>query len=115
MDINHIRTGIAALTPSPAKASKRQLIAQMIAEIDAALVRGITLEQIKTYLDGQGFDLGLSTLRQYVGDARKAGGKKRKARRAAGKPPAVPSPQPAPRAAPGTDTRKFVTVKDEEL
>ncbi len=115
MDIDHIRTGIAALTPSPAKASKRQLIALMIAEIDAALARGISLEQLKAYLDGQGFDLGLSTLRQYVADARKAGGKKRKARRAAGKPVVVPSPQPAPKAAPGTDSRKFVTVKDEDL
>jgi len=115
MDIDSLRVGIADLTPSPTKASKRQLVALMIAEIDAALARGVSLEQLKTYLDGQGFDLGLSTLRQYVAEARKAGGKRRKARRAAGKPPAAPSSQPAPRASPGTDARKFVTVKDEDL
>lgn len=113
MDVEALKSGLASLAPAPGKQTKRQLIAAMLAEIDSALERGITLEQIRSYLDGQGFELGLSTLRQYVADARKRGGKKRKARRPAAPPPA---PKPlAPKATPGTDTNKFVHIKDEEL
>jgi len=66
-----LRQGIVALTPSEQRVSKRQMIGIMIQEIDDAMKRGVTLEQIKTYLDGKGFELGLGTLRQYVAEARK--------------------------------------------
>lgn len=113
MDVESLKSGIASLAPAPGKQTKRQLIAAMLAEIDGALARGISLAQIQAYLEGKGFELGLSTLRQYVADARKHGGKKRKARRPA-TPPSTPKP-PAPKATPGTDTSKFVNIKDEDL
>jgi hypothetical protein len=113
MDVEALKSGIASLAPTPGKQTKRQIVATMLAEIDGALARGITLEQIRSYLDGHGLELGLSTLRQYVADARKHSGKKRKARRPA-TPPSTPKP-PAPKATPGTDTSKFVNIKDEDL
>jgi DNA-binding transcriptional MerR regulator len=70
--LDDLRSGIAALAPSETKMSKRQHINIMIKEIDGALERGVTLEQIKAYLDGKGFELSLNTLRQYIAEARKA-------------------------------------------
>ena len=126
--IADLRQGIAAIAPSERKRSKREVISEMIAEIDTALQRGVTLEQINAYLRGNGFDLGLNTLRQYVADARRnTAGKTTKPRKprtpvTATATPQTPAfsqksnpPEAPPRAVPGTDASKFVNVKDGDL
>ncbi len=119
MDLSQIRQGLAELAPNEVRQSKRAHIAAMIAEIDDALQRGITLEQIRSYLDGHGFEIGLTTLRQYVAAAHAAKGPKvRKAKpRRSSNAPAMKSRLTAakPTATPGTDAGKFVQVPDEEL
>ncbi len=126
-NIDDLRTGIGTLEPTPSALSKRAVIKLMVTEIDAAIARGITLDQIKSYLDGKGLDLQLNTLRQYVADARRNAGTPdvtppaRRARKPAARPAKptathadTPSAMPM-KATPGTDASKFVNVKDKDL
>jgi len=120
MDLSKLRQGIAELAPNDVRQSKRAHVAAMVAEIDDALQRGITLEQIRSYLDGHGFEIGLTTLRQYVAAARAAKGpklRKAKPQRSSNAPAMKPrqsAAKPAT-ATPGTDAARFIQVPDEEL
>jgi hypothetical protein len=142
IDLTDLRLSFSRLTPTTRPMSKRALVKEMLGEIDEALKRGLTFEQIRQHLDENGFAMGLSTFKQYVAMARNNASatskpKKQKRRKnraveiqsALGSPqstnsttsPITPqgqaatNPQDALLATPGTDPRKFTNIDDKDL
>lgn len=78
-DVERLSGGLASL-PEKKKSdlSKREVIARMADEIQGAMERGYSLEDIHAYLNDQGFDLNLNTLRTYYGKTRTKKGRKQK-------------------------------------
>lgn len=120
-DDDELGMGLDSLLPAEKPRRKNVLIREYFEKIDAALKRGVTFEQIRDYLDGKGVDIGITTLRQYVSDARAKAAKPTLRRKREGKPrkPRQSKSQTTasdnrPVAA-GTDSSDFVHVDDEVL
>lgn len=113
--------GLDSLVPEAKPKRKNVLIREHFEKIDAALKRGVSFEQIRDYLDGKGVDIGITTLRQYVSEARAKATKSSSKRKLDDKPmkPRQNKRQATasdnrPVAA-GADSSKFVNIKDEGL
>lgn len=113
--------GLDSLVPTEKPKRKNVLIKEQFEKIDAALKRGVTFEQIREYLDGKGVDIGITTLRQYVSEARAKATKsssKRKREDVPRKPRRSKKTTTARDNRPataGTDRSHFVNIPDEGL
>lgn len=120
-DDDELGMGLDSLVPEAKPKRKNVLIREYFEKIDAALKRGVSFEKIRDYLDGKGVDIGITTLRQYVSEARAKAAKPASSRKNAAlprkhrqsrKPATAPASRPA---AAGTDGSNFVNVDDEVL
>lgn len=113
--------GLDSLVPEAKPKRKNVLIREHFEKIDAALKRGVTFEQIREYLDGKGVNIGLTTLRQYISEARAKAAKPSSKRKREDKPK---KPRHSKKTATahdnrpatdGTDDSDFVHVDDKDL
>ncbi|MBF0268779.1 MAG: hypothetical protein HQL44_09310 [Alphaproteobacteria bacterium] len=120
-DDDELGVGLDSLLPATKPKRKNALIREHFEKIDAALKRGVSFEQIRDYLDGKGVDIGITTLRQYVSEARAKAAKPVSKRMNAAMPRKPRqsktrlTAQDARPATPGTDRSKFVNIPDEGL
>ena len=70
---------------TPDDMNAKQAIAAIADDIETAMQRGYSLEDIHSYLSGKGFDLGLTPLRSYYAETKKPAKSKVRRRTAAQK------------------------------
>jgi len=82
------KEALSALPERPKEKSRKELIASMEAEMEAALQRGYTYEQIQEVVMGVGFDISVPTMKEYYRAAqtkkKKKPGRKKTGRKKAG-------------------------------